>query len=104
MPDPDQHRETHGEGHEAPHRHHQILEGLGDVEGNDEQGEGEAEDRVGEALQPGNLAAAPTKVLVLADALRRQVLAQHQRGAAAGEAAAEATGAAAGAAASSPAR
>src|SRR6266542_855405 len=55
VPDLHEHGEADGEGREAGHQRGELGEGLGDLEGDDEEGDCEREDGVAEALDAGDL-------------------------------------------------
>ncbi len=62
-PDQHEHEERDGEGEEAAEEVVEVGEGLGDIERDDDQGEGKAEDDVGEGVDAGHFGAAETEAV-----------------------------------------
>src|SRR4051812_11050371 len=78
-PDVHQNGKADAEGHKAAHHFGEFVKSFGDLKGNDQQGDGEGEDRVGESFQTRDLAAAPAEVFFSCEIVSRQVFADHRR-------------------------
>lgn len=64
MPDLKEQGETDGEGKEAAHHRHELVEGLWDFQRDNEQGDGEGENGVAETLDTADFDAAPAEAIV----------------------------------------